>query len=122
MAEHACSERARASLRAWRPIADVTEREHETERLREAIRRAAEPAAWVSVGPAELAQALDHLSRRGPEGAGMLEVLGWLEAGAQTLALWADEEVRARFPRLEELLPAMDEIEGLRRRLATSLD
>jgi DNA mismatch repair protein MutS2 len=122
IAEHAVSERARASLRAWHPIADSAEREHEVERLGEAIRRAAEPDAWVSVGAADLELTLDHLGRRGPEGTRLLEVLGWLEAGAQTLGQWSDAEQRARFPRLEALLPDMAPLEGLRRRLATSLD
>jgi DNA mismatch repair protein MutS2 len=122
IAAHAVSERARASLREWRPIADSAERGREVERLSEAIRRATEPGAWVSVGPSDLALTLDQLGRLGPEGARLLEVLGWLEAGAQTLGQWSDAEQRARFPRLEALLPDMEPIEGLRGRLATALD
>ena len=91
--------------------------------MSEAIRRATEPGAWVSVGPSDLALTLDQLGRLGPEGAAApLEVLGWLEAGAQTLGQWSDAEQRARFPRLEALLPDMEPIEGLRGRLATALD
>ena len=121
IAAHAVSERARASLRACRPIADRAERECQVERLREAIGRAGEPGAWVSVGPSDLALTLDQLERKGPEGVLLLDVLGWIEAGAQTLAQW-DDERRARFPRLEALLPVMTALEGLRQRLAKSLD
>ena len=122
IADRASSERARATLVAWRPMADAGERELEITRLAEAIGRAAEPGAWNAVGPGDLGTTLDHLATEGPDGEALFEVAGWLEAVARTAAAWAEPGFAERYPRLAARVPEPEPLESLRRALGVALD
>jgi DNA mismatch repair protein MutS2 len=122
VAERAASVRGRAALESWGPIAAAAERGLESERLAQAIQRAAEPGSWCAVGPGDLGATLDQLARGGPEGSLLREALDWIEAGAATASAWTDAARRERHPRLAALVPEEEPLEALRRRLAEALD
>jgi DNA mismatch repair protein MutS2 len=122
VAARAAGSGARARLLAWRPRADAVERARENALLGAAIRRQGEPDPWCRVGAGDLAPRLAPEAREALDGAGLVEVLGWLEAARETCALWSDEGARARFPGLAGLVDGLPDVEVLRRRLASSLE
>ena len=122
VAERADSERGRAVLQAWRPIADASDRHVEHERLAEAIRREAEPDPWCAVGPRDLGAAIERLAEEGPDGETLFDVAGWLDAGVRTMEAWKDEAFAARYPRLAARAPRMEPLETLHRSLTAAID
>ena len=122
IAQRASSERGRALLASWRPIAGRDERRLEYEHLLEAIRRAAEPGSWCEVGEGDLIATLDRLASEGPDGEALYLVSGWLDAAARTAEAWSEAEIRTRYPRLAKRVPDADAGEPLRRALSTSID
>ena len=122
LAARAAGSGARALLRAWRPRSDAAERARETARLGEAIRRQREPDPWCRVGPGDLAPRLAPEAQGALDGPGLVEVLAWLEAARETWSLWSDEAARQRFAALAALVDGLPEVEGLRGRLASSLE
>ena len=122
VAARAAGSGARSLLLAWRPRANAVERARENALLDEAIRRQGEPGPWCRVGMGDLASRLAPDARETLDGAGLVEVLGWIEAARETRALWSDQGVRARFAGLAGLVDALPDVELLRRRLASSLE
>src|SRR5690242_11771080 len=95
IAARAASEAGARRLAAWGPIADPGARAAEVALLRAAIRRAGEPGEWCAVGPRD-PEAWLEAGRQALDGPGLVEVLGWLEAGRTTRRAWEDDESRAR--------------------------
>ena len=122
MAERASTSRGASALRAWRPIADRAARAAEVALLGEAMRRTAEPGEWCQAAPGDPGARLDAAAAEPLDGAALVEVLGWLEAGRATRDAWADAEVRARFPALAARVLALPALEELRVALRRSLE
>ncbi len=122
IAAHAASDRARADLRAWRPMPGEAGRARELARLADALRRQREPGEWCRTGEGTLDELLDPQAPDALDGLGLVRVRGWLEAARDTRAAWAGDELRERFVSLAELVDALPELEDLRERLATALD
>jgi DNA mismatch repair protein MutS2 len=122
IAEAAASATGRARLAAWGPIAERAARTTENARLAEAIARQAAPGAWCATGEGTLGMRIDPAHRDRLDGPGLREVLGWLEAGRETRAVWDDEVARARHPRLAALADGVPPLEALRARIAGAIE
>jgi len=122
LADLAGSERGRAALRAWRPMADRAARALETARLAEAIARHGEPGVWCATGPGTLGARLEPGRAERLDGPGLVEVRAWLEAARDTRAAWADEALRARHPSLAALVDGVPPLDALRETLTASLE
>jgi DNA mismatch repair protein MutS2 len=124
VAERAVCEAARSALCAAGPIADAHARADECARLAEAIMRVAAPGEWLFTGVGLLAELLE--GRQGGavslDGPALAQVLTWLDAAAGTRAAWKDDAMRTRVPNLARVVDAVPELEGLRTRLAGSLE
>ena len=90
------------SQRVIVPIADVSRRRAESSRLAEAIRITAEPGEWCFTGSGGLAERLDASADGGEplDGPALVEVRGWLDAGAATRDAWQADGLRARYAEL----------------------
>ncbi len=121
IASRADSAGAQAALTAALPIAAAGVRAREVTLLAEAIRRTAEPGAWLHVGPAPIVAYFDE------DGAALdipalLDVAGWLDSGALTVAAWGDELAALRHPELAAAVLALPRLDALRDRLRAALD
>jgi DNA mismatch repair protein MutS2 len=69
-----------------------------------------------------LAALLDPRVRGGLDGEALVRVRGWVEAGTDTRAAWADPQARERHPRLSALADVLPDLAGLASRLRRALD
>ncbi|MGH7742952.1 MAG: endonuclease MutS2, partial [Candidatus Eiseniibacteriota bacterium] len=122
LAEHAACEAARSRLIAWRPIADAARRGVECRDLAEAIARAAEPGEWCAAGERDLGVRLDQEHEFPPDGAALVAVRTWLEAGALTRRAWESEDLAARFPGLAERARRLPALAALLAQLTEALE
>jgi len=122
IAAHARSEAGRMRLLAWRPFTERGDRDREIERLREAIRRAAEPGAWCSVGLTALYPLIGPTARERLDGPALVHVRSWLDAAAATHAAWNEGSLAERFPALASLVATLRVPPGLGERLAMAFD
>ncbi len=122
IAAQAESVAGRATLEAWRPIADGDRRAEENARLAEAIRRQGEPGEWCRVGSDVLTPRLDPRRGEGLDGPGLVVVRSWLEAARESRALWEDEDLGARFPALAGCIGRLPALDRLRQNLAVALE
>jgi DNA mismatch repair protein MutS2 len=122
LAERASCDAARERLRAWRPIADAARRGVENRHLAEAIQRCGEPGEWCATGDREVLCWLGEDQEFPPEGAALVALRGWLEAGRLTRRAWGEEATAARFPGLAGRALALAWPAALLERLAEALD
>ena len=122
VAARAATARGAAELAACRPIADPSRRRAEVRLLAQAIRRQAEPGEWTHAAPGEPGARLSPEVSEPLDGAGLVEVLGWLEAARATRAAWDDAGVRERHPALASLALTLPALEPLRAALARALE
>jgi len=109
-------------LSAWRPIPEREARARECALLREAIRRNTEPGVWCEVGRGIPGARFDRERPGLLDGEGLVEILGWLEAGRAMRTAWADEDRARRFTALAACVSALPELEPLRAVLAHALE
>jgi DNA mismatch repair protein MutS2 len=122
LAERAACDAARERLRAWRPIADAARRGVENRDLAEAIHRCAEPGEWCAAGERDVLPWLAEDQEFPPDGAALVSLRGWLEAGRLTRRAWGDETQAARFPGLSGRALDLPSHDALLERLSESLD
>jgi DNA mismatch repair protein MutS2 len=119
----AVSEAAAARLRAAHPIADAAARGREASLLAEAVRRCGEPGTWLRVPVSDPpAQAPAGAEAPALDGPGLIAVLDWIDAAADTRSAWADPEVASRHPGLAERVLSLPRLDDLGARLRSSLD
>jgi DNA mismatch repair protein MutS2 len=116
------SSRARERLAGWLPLTDRAERDAENATLAEALDRQQAPGAWCVVAPGDLSARLDPESPELLDGEGLVEVLGWLTAAAETGRCWQDETSKQRWSRLAALAAELPDLSALETRLARSLE
>jgi len=114
--------RGRDRLARWVPIPDPDRRRREVAMLAEALDRQRSPGAWCFVAPGDLAARLDPEATEGLDGAGLVEVLGWLVAAGETRAAWKDDTSRERWPGLHALAASLPDLGALATRLARAFE
>ena len=113
---------ARARLEAWRPIADRAALARETRDLAEALGREREPGAWCEVGARDVIDLFSDAREEPLDGAALVAVREWLEAGRATRAAWLDADDDGRHPGLRARAGALPPLEPLRRRIGAALE
>jgi len=120
------SDAGRARASGLRPIADRDARALEAGRVVEAVRRSAEPGAWLWTGPGDLGARLDAAAADGAaealDGPGLVAVRAWLDAAAETRAAWRAADAVARHAMLAALAEALPDLEALRAQLTRALE
>jgi len=122
MAKRAVSDAARERLIAWQPIADAARLGTECELLAEAIARSGEPGEWCSSAVRDVATSLREEHEFPADGAALVALREWLEAGERTRRAWSSDELSARFNRLAARVRELPERAGLLARLTVALD
>ena len=113
---------ARARLEACRPIADRAALARETRDLAEALGREREPGAWCEVGARDVIDLFSDAREEPLDGAALVAVREWLEAGRATRAAWLDADDDGRHPGLRARAGALPPLEPLRRRIGAALE
>ena len=113
---------ARARLEACRPIADRAALARETRDLAEALGREREPGAWCEVGARDVIDLFSDAREEPLDGAALVAVREWLEAGRATRAAWLDADDDGRHPGLRARADALPSLEPLRRRIGAALE
>ena len=113
---------ARARLEACRPIADRAALARETRDLAEALGREREPGAWCEVGARDVIDLFSDAREEPLDGAALVAVREWLEAGRATRAAWLDADDDGRHPGLRARADALPLLEPLRRRIGAALE